>query len=173
MKKPKIIFIGIDGATWKIIDYLIENNKLPNINRMLKKGLKYNLESSIPPVTFPAWGCMFSGLNPGNLGVFEFIDVDVNNRSYKINSPNSLNGDMLWNYLNKNNFSVGVIGVPTAKIEKVRGFMVGGPFLNQNQVYPKFIKDILKKINYIMYPDEITKILSAIINKTRRKQSTL
>ena len=44
----KVVVIGLDGATFDIIDPLIAKGKLPNLNRIFSKGVKARLFSSIP-----------------------------------------------------------------------------------------------------------------------------
>ena len=61
----KLIIIGLDGATYKLIDPLIQQKKLRNIARIKDKGFYGTLESTIPPITAPAWLSMITGKNPG------------------------------------------------------------------------------------------------------------
>lgn len=50
----RVIVIGLDGATWNIIEPMVQEGKLPTIEKLMQDGCYGNLESCIPPKTFPA-----------------------------------------------------------------------------------------------------------------------
>ena len=81
-KKPKLIVLGLDGGTWNVIKPLIKQGKLPTIAKLMENGTYGDLESSTPYYTFPAWKCYSTGKNPGKLGVYSFIDLDIENNKY-------------------------------------------------------------------------------------------
>jgi predicted AlkP superfamily phosphohydrolase/phosphomutase len=68
----KIVCIGLDGATFDVIDPMIAKGKLPTLARLLSTGVRSNLTSTIPPLSAPAWVSFMTGLNPGRHGVFHF-----------------------------------------------------------------------------------------------------
>ena len=70
----KVIVIGLDGATWDVICPHIKRNELPHIKRMVLDGSYGVLESTLPPVTGPAWLSMATGKNPGKTGIFGFLN---------------------------------------------------------------------------------------------------
>jgi predicted AlkP superfamily phosphohydrolase/phosphomutase len=73
MGRAKLVFLGIDGADWRIVDPLVEEGCLPNFKRLLDEGTRARLRSTVPPVTAPAWRTIFSGVNPAKHGVFDFF----------------------------------------------------------------------------------------------------
>lgn len=73
----KTLVIGLDGASWDIIDPLIARGELPNLARILAGGVRGNLRSTIPPVTAVAWPSLYTGKNPGKHGIFAFRTIDV------------------------------------------------------------------------------------------------
>ena len=68
----RVLIIGLDGATWNVLDPLIENGVLPNLEKLAKNGTRGILESTIPPITACAWPSFYTGRVPGNHGVFDF-----------------------------------------------------------------------------------------------------
>ena len=46
--------------------------RLPNISALMGRGLHGPLRSVDPPITVPAWACMTSGMDPGQLGLYGF-----------------------------------------------------------------------------------------------------
>jgi len=69
----KVIVIGLDGGTWDLLMPLAAEGFLPNLHRLVQEGSWGELESTIPPVTAPAWTSFATGKNPGKTGVFDFL----------------------------------------------------------------------------------------------------
>ena len=46
--------IGLDSASWNILDPFIKNRTMKNLGTLIKKGIRATLRSTIPPQTFPA-----------------------------------------------------------------------------------------------------------------------
>lgn len=67
----KVAIIGLDcGEPSLIFDRWVED--LPNLRRLMQSGFWGNLESTMPPITVPAWSCMCTGRDPGELGIYGF-----------------------------------------------------------------------------------------------------
>ncbi len=64
----KVCVIGLDcGAPELIFDLWAD--RLPNLRRVMQRGVYGALESTVPPITVPAWMCMMTGKDPGTLGI--------------------------------------------------------------------------------------------------------
>jgi len=46
---------------------------MPNLSRLCREGARASLNSTMPPMTLPAWSTMLTGCNPGRHGVFDFV----------------------------------------------------------------------------------------------------
>ena len=57
----RVIIIGLDGATFGLLNPWLDAGRMPNLKRMIDEGVSAELESSIPPVTAPAWTSFFTG----------------------------------------------------------------------------------------------------------------
>jgi predicted AlkP superfamily phosphohydrolase/phosphomutase len=68
----KVVCVGLDGATFDVIDPMIRSGRLPNLARLLATGARSSLTSTIPPLSAPAWVSFMTGMNPGRHGVFHF-----------------------------------------------------------------------------------------------------
>src|ERR1700747_2332724 len=87
----KVIFIGLDGATFDVLDPLMNRGLMPRLKEFIDQGVRGPLETTIPPITPTAWVSWMTGKNPGKHGVFEFLlrrkgsgaipDTPVNSRS--------------------------------------------------------------------------------------------
>ncbi|HEV7128364.1 MAG TPA: alkaline phosphatase family protein [Ktedonobacterales bacterium] len=76
-RAPRVLVIGLDGATFRWITPLVESGRLPTLARLMREGASGPLESIIPPHTGPAWPSMITGRNPGKHGIFYFEKYDV------------------------------------------------------------------------------------------------
>ena len=72
-QKWPVFMIGWDGATFDLIRPWVAEGKLPNIARLMEKGVHGPRRSTIPPWTFPAWTSFMTGKNPGKHGIFDFL----------------------------------------------------------------------------------------------------
>lgn len=156
MLSVKCLVIGLDGGTWKILRPLMDKGKLPNITSLVEEGCWGTLISSIPPVTFPAWKCYSTGKNPGKIGIYWFIGVDVENKRIIINTSRSVKSKEIWDYLSQQGITCGIVGLPGMyPPKKIRGFIVceDAPDLT-NFTYPRFIGRILKKkFGFKLFPE--------------------
>jgi predicted AlkP superfamily phosphohydrolase/phosphomutase len=69
----KVLFIGLDGATFDVLDPLIDQGLMPRLKQFINCGVRGPLETTIPPITPTAWVSWMTGKNPGKHGVFEFL----------------------------------------------------------------------------------------------------
>ncbi len=144
----RVLVVGLDGATWNLLDPWIAEGELPNLRKLILDGVSGDLESSIPPSTFPAWKCYSTGKNPGKLGVYSFVDVDLKNKKILIRDSTSCKSEELWDYMGKEGLRVGIVNMPTTFPPKnVNGFMVCGPFSTLGYTFPKELERELEE-NY-------------------------
>ncbi len=69
----KVLFIGLDGSTFDVLDPLMEKGLMPRLQSFIGEGVRGLLETTIPPITPTAWVSWMTGKNPGKHGVFEFL----------------------------------------------------------------------------------------------------
>ncbi len=74
--KKKLVLLGVDGADWNILEPLIAEGCLPNFKKAKEGGSHSDLISTIPALTAPAWRSIFTGVNPGKHGVYDFFTVE-------------------------------------------------------------------------------------------------
>ncbi len=69
----RVLFIGLDGATFDVLDPLISKGLMPRLSDFIRNGVRGPLETTIPPITPTAWVSWMTGKNPGKHGIFEFL----------------------------------------------------------------------------------------------------
>src|SRR6185295_2460058 len=70
-RNERVLLIGLDCAEPSLV-FDAWRSDLPNLERLMRNGLWGRLESCHPPITVPAWSCMMSGRDPGELGIYGF-----------------------------------------------------------------------------------------------------
>lgn len=121
----KTLVIGLDAACSRVVDPLIEAGAIPHVSALLETGVSAPLESQIPPWTPSAWPSLYTGVNPGKHGVFDFLsfegyDWDVINASH-VRSP------AVWELLSERGMSSVVLNVPvTHPPAEIDGAIVPG-----------------------------------------------
>ena len=61
MAENPVLIIGLDGATFALLQPWAQQGILPNLKKLMDSGIKLPLMSTIPPVTGPAWSSFFTG----------------------------------------------------------------------------------------------------------------
>jgi len=147
----KVLIIGLDGATFDLIKPWIEQGELPTFKNLMKEGVHGDLNSTIPPLTPPAWTSLITGKNPGKHNIFDFFKLNKNNYDRAIITSLDKKSESLWNILNKHNMKTGILNLPfTYPPENINGFIVCGSesiSVKSDFTYPKNLKkELLENI---------------------------
>ncbi|MBC8077707.1 MAG: alkaline phosphatase family protein [Chloroflexales bacterium] len=122
---PKLLIIGLDCAEPSLLfgQWLAD---LPHLARLMARGSHGRLESCVPAITVPAWSCMFSGRDPGELGIYGFRNRASRDYGHMaVSDSRSLRVPRLWDLLGAAGWRVAVIGVPgTYPPPEVNGTLV-------------------------------------------------
>ncbi len=138
----KLLIVGLDGATLDLIKPWAEQGHLPALAQLMRDGVTGPLESTLPPVTSPAWPTFMTGKNPGKHGVFDFIRPSAG--AFEMVNASQIDGKLLWELLSDAGCSVGVLNVPiTYPPRKVNGYLVPG-LLAPDQGLTTYPPDLLK-----------------------------
>src|SRR5947199_2150960 len=156
MKKPKVLIVGLDAATFDLINPWIAEGNLPNLAALMRNGASSRLASILPPITPPAWTSFMTGKNPGKHGIFHFVETASDSYTMDYANGGSRRSPTVWRVLNAAGFSVGTMNIPfTYPPEALDGFQISGldtPSANSSFVHPPMLKrelvDRLGKIDH-------------------------
>ncbi len=133
----RIAVLGLDCAAprWVFESF---REDLPNLRKLMEQGSYGPLLSCHPPITVPAWTCMTSGYDAGQLGIYGFRNR--RDRSYdglSLAFSNSVNRPRLWDHFDQAGLASLCIGVPqTFPITRPpRGVMISS-FLTPDKTVP-------------------------------------
>ena len=136
----RTMVLGLDSTPPRLVfdEYLSD---LPTFRRLMEEGAWGPLESTIPPITVPAWTCMMTGKNAGWHGCFGFRNRKRG--AYDdmwIANARTIREPKVWDILGRSGRRVCALGVPqTYPPSQVNGALVSC-FLTpgQHAVYRHF-----------------------------------
>jgi predicted AlkP superfamily phosphohydrolase/phosphomutase len=140
----KLMVIGLDCATPQLV-FDAWREELPNLNALMSRGVYGDLESTIPPITVPAWACMVTGKNPGTLGFYGFRNrKDHSYDGLSFVTSRSLKEKTVWDHLSSAGKRVTVVAVPPSyPPREVNGHMIScflTPGPESEYAYPQSLK---------------------------------
>ncbi|MFG0333121.1 MAG: alkaline phosphatase family protein, partial [Maioricimonas sp. JB049] len=168
----KLVVIGLDGATFDIIDPLVAQGALPHLAGLLKAGTSGRLKSTHPPLTPPAWTTFSTGRTPAGHGIFDWTlsPFDVTGPP-RFTNFNAVKAATFWEILNDRGLDCGIVNLPiTYPPKPMKGFLVSGMDTPNEQVtftYPDALAHELAQHNidhrsYFSVKDEPTTSMSAM-----------
>jgi predicted AlkP superfamily phosphohydrolase/phosphomutase len=93
----KTLLIGLDGATFTILDPLMERGVMPFLRALTARGVRAPLRTVIPPLTPPAWTSLMTGKRPGQHGVFDFFQKEAPDSEYfRLASAQDIRSATIW-----------------------------------------------------------------------------
>jgi predicted AlkP superfamily phosphohydrolase/phosphomutase len=143
-RDKKLFVIGLDCAAPELV-FDLWRDDLPNLTRLAEGGLWGDLQSCIPAITVPAWSCMLSGRDPGELGLYGFRNrADHSYDKMFIATGNKVRAKRVWDYLSEAGRRSIVIGVPqTFPVKPLNGHLVSGfltPTIDNDFTHPASLK---------------------------------
>lgn len=110
----RTLLIGLDGATFTILDPLMENGTMPFLKEFVKTGARAKLLSTANPLTPPAWISLMTGRNPGNHGVFDFIWAEERKADHYFTLYNfrDIQCETIWSIVSRQNGRVCSLNFP-------------------------------------------------------------
>ena len=127
MRPPKLTVIGLDAATFDVIDPLVEAGRLPNIARILREGTSGVLRSTTHPLTPHAWSTMVTGVNAARHGVWDFIERGETGYELRVINGSYRRAPAVWDRLARSGRRVGLVNIPfTWPAPNVPGFALAG-----------------------------------------------
>jgi predicted AlkP superfamily phosphohydrolase/phosphomutase len=111
-RKARVLLIGLDGASPRLIKYLVNNGVMPTLQSLIRKEGLGSLISVLPYATPAAWSSIYTGVNPGKHGVIDFNDY-VHDIDYPgLVDVRSIRAPALWQIISQAGGRVAMIGFP-------------------------------------------------------------
>lgn len=119
----KTLLLGIDGLDYNLLMKWKED--LPNFKKLLERSCHGVLESTIPPITIPAWPSMFTGKREAGVRTIHMRKLNED-KELKIVRPTWLE-DAFWRRMEEGGMRPCLYRVPGTTLGGTKnGFLVGG-----------------------------------------------
>ncbi len=143
-KKRRTIIIGLDGATWTFLKPWAEKGELPALKKLMERGAYGTPLSCVPCRSGTAIPSIYTGVNPGKWGLFDFPSSDCDVVNYqKIKEKHQ----SVWDILGKRGYQSAIINIPTTHPPtETRGVMISGFSLSERDEYT-YPRDFKKKVS--------------------------
>jgi predicted AlkP superfamily phosphohydrolase/phosphomutase len=149
-QKRKVFILGLDGATFDLIDPLLEKGELPNLASIIHDGVRAKLNSTILSHSPPAWTSFATGKNPGKHGILGFTRMSPNSYSLELIYGSHNRAKTLWEVLSEKGKRVVVMNIPmTYPPKSVNGLLISGldaPSTSSNFTFPPELREEILKV---------------------------
>ncbi len=124
----KTLLIGLDGATFAVLDPLMEQGVMPFLKGFFAEGVRAGLRTIVPPLTPPAWTSLMTGRTPGNHGVFDFFRMDSpTSRHIRFFNSNDVQCETIWTLASAGGLRTTTINFPAMfPPPHISGYVVPG-----------------------------------------------
>ncbi len=154
----RMLVIGLDGATYNVIDPLLKEGKLPNIQAIIENGFHGVLKSTIPPASIPAWPSFITGVNPGKHGCYDFMKRDSPEQTFgRPVTSKDIYSKSLWKMMNekgKRCIAINVTG--TYPPEEIDGVILSGMLTptGKDFVHPIELQPEIEELKFRIFADK-------------------
>ncbi|NOY53054.1 MAG: nucleotide pyrophosphatase [Deltaproteobacteria bacterium] len=131
----RTLFIGLDGATFTVLDKLASHDGregvvMPFLSGIYREGTRCKLLSTPNPLTPPAWVSLMTGRSPGHHGVFDFIRAEerMDDVFFTLYDARDIRTETIWSIASRCGRSVAALNFPftAPPPENLNGFIVPG-----------------------------------------------
>jgi predicted AlkP superfamily phosphohydrolase/phosphomutase/tetratricopeptide (TPR) repeat protein len=163
----KVLLVGWDAADWRVIHPLMDAGKMPNLQRLVERGVMGNLATLHPVLSPMLWTSIATGKRPPKHGILGFTEPTPDGAAVRPVSSLSRTTKAFWNILHQQGLRSHVIGWwPSAPVEPIDGVMVSNHFhhavgplevpwpLPPASVHPARLRDTLAELRF--HPCELT-----------------
>lgn len=143
----KVVVIGWDGATFKVLDSLLKKGLMPNLAKLKKEGAHGKLESVLPTLTLTAWATFATGKNPGHHGCYDWFKNEGSLKRRELITSADIKGETFYEALERLDKRSVLINLPLSfppRIKKgtmVSSFLAGEGF----SVHPSDLQEKIEE----------------------------
>lgn len=158
-ERRRVLLIGLDGATFDLIEPWAAAGDLPTLQHLMREGVWGPLRSTLQPLTAPAWVSFMTGANQGRHGIYDFVRRAEGSYRVEITDASMIGCPTIFDLLSRQGRRVAVLNVPfTFPPWPVNGVMLSGLLISlpgSRIAYPDSLyAELLAAIgDYIVIPD--------------------
>jgi tetratricopeptide (TPR) repeat protein/predicted AlkP superfamily pyrophosphatase or phosphodiesterase len=172
--KRKVVLLGVDSFDWRIIDPLLKQGRMPNLARLIGRGVRGNLRTLHPILSPVIWTSIATGVKPSRHGIVDFVVTSRETGELLPVTSAMRQVPALWSLLSRQGTEVSVVAWwATWPAETVRGSIVTDrvafqlfeesirgdwkstdPAKNRGKTYPPSLMDSIRP--FVHVPAEVT-----------------
>lgn len=152
----KAVVIGLDGATFRLLDPLMKEGVMPNLRALASTGVRGILKSTMPPYTAPAWTTFATGVQPGKHGCYDFLLPTDDLEKFDLCNSTRIRTKTLYELLFEKQRKSVLINLPnTYPAQLPTPTITSLLTVGDQAVFPESLKDTYPELhNYRLTPDE-------------------
>lgn len=154
----KVVVIGFDGGTFKLLKPLAEEGLMPNFKKILETGSHGILESTMPPMTGTAWSTFATGKQPGKHGVYDFLLVNDSLENFHITTSRDIKGKTVYEIIDEHKKTPITINLPNSWPPRLKDKQIVITCLltqGDQWIYPESLKREFPELDkYRLTPNE-------------------
>ena len=150
--QTRTVLIGLDGATFSVLDGLMQNGVMPFLKDFVASGVRADLHSVVPALTPPAWTSLMTGRSPGYHGVFDFFRKESpQSQNFRFQTSRDVGCETIWSLANRHGLRATVLNFPLMfPAPPLDGHVVAGGWMTWRQLrlacHPAGLYDQLKAL---------------------------
>ena len=120
-----VIFIGLDGADWSLLDQYTARGVMPTLAKLVAEGSSGTVKTIHPPLSPLIWTTMMTGVSPLEHRILDFLRVNPSSQQREPITSDERKTPAVWNMATAGGKKVGTLGLwATYPAESVNGLMV-------------------------------------------------
>ena len=147
-KNKKVVVVGLDGVPYSLLLDYMERGIMPEFSGLCKMGRLSRMKSTLPEISSVAWSSFITSTNPGQHGIFGFVEIDRQSYEYQFPNFNSIKEQTVWE---KAGIKTVAFNIPqTYPARAMNGVMVSG-FVAidlKKATYPESVFNYLNGMGY-------------------------
>jgi predicted AlkP superfamily phosphohydrolase/phosphomutase len=153
----RIAVIGLDGATFSLLDPLMQKGYMPTLQKLCATGTRADLRSTMPPYTAPAWTTFATGVNPGKHGCYDFLLPTEDLERFDLCNSSHIQVPTLYELLHQAGKRSILINLPNSYPPKLATPTITDMLtVGENCVFPESLKERYPALRrYRLAPDEV------------------
>jgi len=121
----RVIFIGLDGADWSLLDQYAARGLMPTLAKLVSEGASGTVKTLHPPLSPLIWTTMMTGVSPLEHRILDFLRVNPASQQREPITSDERRVPAVWNMATAGGKKVGALGYwATYPAESVNGLMV-------------------------------------------------
>ncbi|MEN8152378.1 MAG: alkaline phosphatase family protein [Acidobacteriota bacterium] len=151
IKNKKLLIIGLDGVPYELLKDLTDNGTMPHLKKLLSRGKLQKMEVTIPEISSISWSSFMTGTDPGNHGIFGFVDLYKGKYKYRFPDFRDLKVTTFFDELGKKGKRSIIINLPsTYPAREIPGVLISGFVApdKKKAVYPPEYIELLENTGY-------------------------